>query len=152
MVTLIIIRTLRRDIAKYNADDAADEAIEQSGWKLVHGDIFRPPKYPRLFVATIGSGVQIFFMSLITIREYTFLWFQIAFVFRDTLTYFCVAVFAMLGMLSPASRGALMTCAIFFYTAMGGIAGYVSARVYKTIRGRKWKKAALLVSFVCLNY
>lgn len=120
LVTLIIIRTLRRDIAKYNADDAADEAIEQSGWKLVHGDIFRPPKYPRLFVATIGSGVQIFLMSMITI------------------------LFAMLGMLSPASRGALMTCAIFFYAAMGGIAGFVSARIYKTIRGRRWKKAAFL--------
>lgn len=64
---MIIIRTLRRDIAKYNADDLTDEAIEQSGWKLVHGDIFRPPKYPRLFVAIIGSGVQIFLMSLITI-------------------------------------------------------------------------------------
>ncbi|XKL63496.1 hypothetical protein PGB90_005860 [Kerria lacca] len=120
LITLIIIRTLRRDIAKYNADDLTDEAIEQSGWKLVHGDIFRPPKYPRLFVAIIGSGVQIFLMSLITI------------------------LFAMLGMLSPASRGALMNCAIFFYALMGSIAGFVSARIYKTIRGRRWKKAAFL--------
>lgn len=70
LVALIIVRTLRKDIARYNADDAADEAMEQSGWKLVHGDIFRPPKYPRLFVATIGSGVQIFLMSLITICKY----------------------------------------------------------------------------------
>lgn len=52
----------------------------------------------------------------------------------------------MLGMLSPASRGALMTCAIFFYAVMGGIAGFVSARIYKTIRGRRWKKAAFLVN------
>lgn len=122
LVSLIIIRTLRRDIAKYNADDVADEAIEQSGWKLVHGDVFRPPKYPRLFVATIGSGVQIFLMSLVTI------------------------LFAMLGMLSPASRGALMTCAIFFYAVMGSVAGFVSARIYKTIRGRRWKKAAFLTA------
>lgn len=39
-----------------------------------------------------------------------------------------------------------MTCAIFFYAAMGGIAGFVSARIYKTIRGRRWKKSAFLVS------
>lgn len=51
----------------------------------------------------------------------------------------------MLGMLSPASRGALMNCAIFFYALMGSIAGFVSARIYKTIRGRRWKKAAFLV-------
>ena len=32
---------------------------------------------------------------------------------------FCFAVFAMLGMLSPASRGALMTAAIFLFVFMG---------------------------------
>lgn len=60
---------------------------------------------------------------------------------------FCFTVFAMLGMLSPASRGALMTSGIFLYVFMGLIAGYVSARLYKTIKGRKWKRAAFLVSF-----
>lgn len=49
----------------------------------------------------------------------------------------------MLGMLSPASRGALMTSAIFLYVFMGLIAGYFSARLYKTMKGREWKKAAL---------
>lgn len=48
----------------------------------------------------------------------------------------------MLGMLSPASRGALMTVAIFLYVFMGLIAGYFSARLYKTMKGREWKKAA----------
>ena len=52
----------------------------------------------------------------------------------------------MLGMLSPASRGALMTTAIFFYVFMGLVAGYYSARLYKTFRGREWKKAAFLTS------
>lgn len=54
-------------------------------------------------------------------------------------------VFAMLGMLSPASRGALGTCAIFLYVSSGLIAGYFSARLYKTMRGRKWRRTALLV-------
>lgn len=38
----IMVRTLRRDIAKYNEEDK-EEAMEQTGWKLVHGDVFRPP-------------------------------------------------------------------------------------------------------------
>lgn len=66
---MIIIRTLRKDIARYNADEGPDEAIEETGWKLVHGDVFRPPKYPRLFAAVVGTGVQIFVMCFITLCE-----------------------------------------------------------------------------------
>jgi len=65
---MIIIRTLRRDIARYNSmEDSAEEALEESGWKLVHGDVFRPPRYPRLFASLIGSGIQILGMSVVTI-------------------------------------------------------------------------------------
>lgn len=52
----------------------------------------------------------------------------------------------MLGMLSPASRGALMTSGIFLYVFMGLIAGYFSARLYKTMKGREWKKGAFLTA------
>ena len=42
IITMIIIRTLRKDIAKYNmADEDAEDSIEETGWKLVHGDVFR---------------------------------------------------------------------------------------------------------------
>lgn len=122
ILTMIMVRTLRRDIARYNADEGIDEAIEETGWKLVHGDVFRPPRNSRLFAAVIGSGIQIFLMALITI------------------------FFAMLGMLSPASRGALMTAAIFLYVFMGLIAGYFSARLYKTMKGREWKRSAFLTA------
>lgn len=69
---MIIVRTLRRDIARYNAGESdslagLDETIEETGWKLVHGDVFRPPTNSRLFAAVIGNGIQIFFMALITI-------------------------------------------------------------------------------------
>ena len=68
-----------------------------------------------MFAAVIGSGIQIFLMLAITI------------------------FFAMLGMLSPASRGALLTAAIFLYEFMGLVAGYYSGRLYKTIKGKEWK-------------
>ncbi|EDV58647.1 transmembrane 9 superfamily member 4 [Drosophila erecta] len=122
ILTMIMIRTLRRDIARYNTDDNIEDTLEETGWKLVHGDVFRPPKNTRLFSAIIGSGIQIFFMALITI------------------------FFAMLGMLSPSSRGALMTSGIFMYVFMGTIAGYYAARLYKTMKGREWKRAAFLTA------
>lgn len=118
ILTMIMIRTLRRDIARYNADESLEETLEESGWKLVHGDVFRPPRYPKLFAAMVGSGVQIFCMALVTI------------------------VLAMFGMLSPASRGALMTAGILLYVFMGLIAGYMSGRLYRTLRGQQWKSAA----------
>lgn len=62
------------------------------------------------------------------------------------MTLYIFSVFAMLGMLSPASRGALMTAAIFLYVFMGLIAGYFSARLYKTMKGREWKRSAFLTA------
>ncbi|KAL9314387.1 hypothetical protein ACSQ67_019839 [Phaseolus vulgaris] len=41
MVAMIMLRTLYRDISKYNQLETQEEAQEESGWKLVHGDVFR---------------------------------------------------------------------------------------------------------------
>uniref|UniRef100_A0A7N6A056 Transmembrane 9 superfamily member n=1 Tax=Anabas testudineus TaxID=64144 RepID=A0A7N6A056_ANATE len=43
MVAMIMLRTLHKDIARYNQVDQED-AQEESGWKQVHGDVFRPPR------------------------------------------------------------------------------------------------------------
>ena len=119
---MIIIRTLRRDIARYNMDDDVEESIEETGWKLVHGDVFRPPPNSRLFVSLVGSGIQLFCMMFITI------------------------FFAMLGMLSPASRGALLTASIFLYEFMGLVGGYFAGRLYKSVKGKQWKRAAFVTA------
>jgi transmembrane 9 superfamily protein 2/4 len=125
ILTMIIVRTLRRDIAKYNQlDPEGDEVLEETGWKLVHGDVFRPPQHQKLLAALIGAGIQIFWATLIVI------------------------VFAVFGMLSPASRGSLMTAALFLFMFMGIIAGYFSARIYKTMRGTQWKKAAFQTAMI----
>ncbi|KAK8568534.1 hypothetical protein V6N12_007082 [Hibiscus sabdariffa] len=36
-------QTLYRDISEYNQLETQEEVQEESGWKLVHGDVFRPP-------------------------------------------------------------------------------------------------------------
>lgn len=41
-------------------------------------------------------------------------------------------VLACLGFLSPANRGALMTCSVVLWVLLGTPAGYVSARLYKS--------------------
>ncbi|XP_063720621.1 transmembrane 9 superfamily member 4-like [Symsagittifera roscoffensis] len=119
IVTVILIRTLRRDIAKYNSEDDLESHLEESGWKMVHGDVFRPPKHPRLLSSLVGSGIQILAMFGFTIG------------------------LAMLGFLSPASRGSIMSGGIFLYCFMGVIAGYHAGRLYRTMRGQQWKSGAM---------
>lgn len=83
MVATILIRTLKKDIARYNRleqfalDDlsgtsAVEEGVqEDSGWKLVHGDVFRPPKNPLFLSVLIGNGAQLFMMTGFTIGKVT---------------------------------------------------------------------------------
>jgi transmembrane 9 superfamily protein 2/4 len=125
MVAMILLRTLHKDIARYNQLETSEEAQEEFGWKLVHGDVFRPPRKGMLLSVVLGNGVQLFFMTLITL------------------------VFACLGFLSPANRGALMTCALVLYVCLGTPCGYVSARIYKMFGGEKWKSNVILSSFLC---
>lgn len=40
---------------------------DEYGWKQVHGDVFRPSSHPLIFSSLIGSGCQIFAVSLIVI-------------------------------------------------------------------------------------
>ncbi|XP_078486667.1 transmembrane 9 superfamily member 4 [Ciona intestinalis] len=119
VLTMIIVRTLRRDIAQYNReDDDLEDALEETGWKLVHGDVFRPPKRIMLLVSFVGAGVQLFGMAIITIA------------------------IAMLGMLSPSSRGSLLTASFVLFILMGVFGGYFSGRLYKSLKGQLWKRAA----------
>ena len=129
MVAAILTRTLKKDIARYNRldqfnlddltngnGDAEDGIQEDSGWKLVHGDVFRPPKNPLVLSILLGNGSQIFVMVGTTI------------------------VFALFGFLSPSNRGSLGTVMILLYTIFSFIGGYVSARVYKNFGGDAWKR------------
>uniref|UniRef100_A0A8C8DBX9 Transmembrane 9 superfamily member n=1 Tax=Oryzias sinensis TaxID=183150 RepID=A0A8C8DBX9_9TELE len=118
ILSMIIIRTLRKDIANYNREDDIEDTMEESGWKNVHGDVFRPPQYPMILSSLLGSGIQLFCMFLIVIFV------------------------AMLGMLSPSSRGALMTTACFLFMFMGVFGGYFAGRLYRTLKGHRWRKGA----------
>ncbi|RMC06796.1 hypothetical protein DUI87_16242 [Hirundo rustica rustica] len=67
MVAMIMLRTLHKDIARYNQMDSTEDAQEEFGWKLVHGDIFRPPRKGMLLSVFLGSGTQILIMTFVTL-------------------------------------------------------------------------------------
>eukprot|EP01138_Halocafeteria_seosinensis_P007229 gb/GECG01007392.1/.p1 GENE.gb/GECG01007392.1/~~gb/GECG01007392.1/.p1 ORF type:complete len:638 (+),score=69.90 gb/GECG01007392.1/:1-1914(+) len=124
IIAMILIRALYRDIAKYN-EETAEEAQEETGWKLVHGDVFRPPSGtfgPMLLSVFVGSGFQILAMTA------------------------ALMVFAVLGFLSPANRGGLLTAMILLFVFMGSVAGYMSSRIFKMFKGKAWKRNTLLTA------
>ncbi|KAL7190958.1 hypothetical protein ACSBR2_023098 [Camellia fascicularis] len=112
IVLVIFLRTVRRDLTRYEELDKEAQAQmneELSGWKLVVGDVFRAPTNSSLLCVMVGNGVQILGMAVVTI------------------------LFAALGFMSPASRGALLTGMLFFYLILGIAAGYVAVRLWRTI-------------------
>ncbi|TYG66589.1 hypothetical protein ES288_D05G013100v1 [Gossypium darwinii] len=88
IVLVIFLRTVRRDLTRYEELDKEAQAQMTevlSGWKLVVGDVFRAPSNPALLCIMVGDGVQILGMAVVTI------------------------LFAAVGFMSPASRGTLIT-------------------------------------------
>jgi transmembrane 9 superfamily member 2/4 len=65
LVVSVLVRNLRRDIDAYNAlaalaDEEKDDDVDETGWKLIHADVFRPPStYPMLYCVFLGSGAQL---------------------------------------------------------------------------------------------
>ncbi|XP_031739534.1 transmembrane 9 superfamily member 9 isoform X2 [Cucumis sativus] len=117
-ILAVIVWRIYRDIFNYNDLETQDRAQKVTGWKLIHGDVFRPPCNSDLLCVHVGTGVQILGMILGTM------------------------LLAILGLLSPCSRGDLTTTMLLLWIFMSLCAGYVSARLYKMFNGTDWKKIA----------
>ncbi|KAG0143069.1 hypothetical protein CROQUDRAFT_661729 [Cronartium quercuum f. sp. fusiforme G11] len=135
MVGMILLRTISRDIGRYNAIDQIDDVQEDFGWKLVHGEVFRSPERPMLLSVAVGSGAQLVAMAAVTLA------------------------FALFGFLSPANRGSLSTVMIVTWTLFSYVAGYVSTRLYQTLGGFAFKQNIIVTAclfptilFAVLNF
>jgi transmembrane 9 superfamily protein 2/4 len=100
-----------------------DENLEDvSGWKLLHGDVFRVPEYSGLLAPLVGSGMQLLFM----VSGLLFL--------------------SCLGVLNPSFRGGFVSVGMGLFVFAGLFSGYFSGRLYKTFGGANWRKNTLIVS------
>ncbi|XP_024544739.1 transmembrane 9 superfamily member 1 [Selaginella moellendorffii] len=135
LVSMILMRTLKNDYAKYAREEDDLETLErdvseESGWKLVHGDVFRPPRYLVLLSSLVGTGAQL--AALV----------------------FLVILLAIVGMLY-VGRGAIVTTFIVCYALTSFISGYVSGGFYSRNDGKHWIKSMLLTAslfpFICFG-
>jgi len=116
----ILMRVLKNDFVKYAHDEEAADDQEESGWKYIHGDVFRFPKNKSLFSAALGTGTQLFALT--------------TFIF----------LLALVGVFYPYNRGALFTALVVIYALTSGIAGYVATSFYSQLEGTNWVRNLLL--------
>lgn len=116
LVAMILMRTLRKDYARFAREDDLDEderVGDERGWKQVHGDVFRPPQRLVLFAALIGTGTQLATMVLFVV------------LCAIAGTYY-------------VKRGTLVTAAVLAYAVTSFIAGFVGGALYSRNGGRLW--------------
>ncbi|KAK8934437.1 hypothetical protein KSP39_PZI014567 [Platanthera zijinensis] len=135
LVSMILMRTLRNDYAKYAREEDDLETLErdvseESGWKLIHGDVFRPPRNLALLSTIVGTGAQLALLVLLVI------------------------LLAIIGMLY-VGRGAIHTTFILCYAFTSFISGYVSGGIYSRNGGKNWIKSMTLTAsffpFLCFG-
>jgi len=124
IVAMIMVRTLRRDFQRYEQQDLMEEGQEETGWKLVHGDVFRPPALSGWLAVLVGTGVQL------------------------AVSMGFLMIFACAGFLSPANRGALMQAMLFLFAFTGAFGGFTAGRLFRMFRGTRWKANGLYTALL----
>lgn len=129
LVSAILVRTLRADYRRYAPSPGDDpesidgDAGDETGWKLVHGDVFRAPPKHGLLCALVGTGAQLWVLAAV------------------------VAAAAAAGDLF-ADRGATTTVAVVAYALTAAVGGYVSGGMYARGGGKAWTRTALTTALL----
>ena len=109
LVVVVLVQTLRKDINKLTQTILDDETPEETGWKLVHGDVFRPPRHPEIICAIVGSGLQLVIASLIVIG------------------------IAAIGFLAPLNTGSMVTSIAVIFVVVAPFGGGFAGKMFRTI-------------------
>ena len=113
-LAIILMRILKKDFSKYMDVDEEELTEEETGWKMIHGDIFRAPETLSPFCAMVGTGIQLLCTAVLVLG--------------------CV----LIGAFKPTKRGAILTALIIIYALCGFMGGIVSGRLYKQLKGKNW--------------
>jgi len=123
-LAVIMMRILKNDFSRYMEIDEETVNEEESGWKLIHGDVFRFPHHTSLFCAAFGAGVHLIACS------------------------FIVLFLALTGVISTTKRGSILSGVVICYCLTSFIGGYVSTQLYFKMNGKLWVRVLLLNSLL----
>jgi transmembrane 9 superfamily protein 3 len=97
------------------------DMTDDSGWKQVSADVFRPPAHLELLASALGSGAQLCLLVLVVI------------VFAAASTW-------------EVSRGRMFTAVILWYALTSFAAGYVGGGFYARCGGLRWIRTMLMTA------
>jgi len=123
-LTIILMRVLKNDFSRYMEIEEDTMEEEESGWKLIHGDVFRTPQYPTLFSAAVGTGTQLLVSTFFTL------------------------ILALVEVISTTRRGSLLSGFIFIYAFSSFIGGFYSTKLYFQMNGKMWARCVLLTAIL----
>lgn len=132
-LAIIMMRILKRDYDTYNRDDEDGMDKEESGWKMLHGDVFRFPTNVNLLSSILGNGVQLLSLSFAVLSLALIGAFYADIGYRAMYTSVIVIYILTTGMLET-----------IWFTFFAGISGYVSGAYYKSFGGDRWVLNVLL--------
>ena len=116
----------QKDISDNDDASSSDEEFVEdvTGWKLLHGDVFRAPRFAFLLAPLVGSGTQLVFMST------------------------GLLLLSALGVLNPSFRGGFASVGTGLFVFAGLLSGYSSSRIYKTFSGQNWRSNTLTTALL----
>ncbi|KAJ0981229.1 hypothetical protein J5N97_009484 [Dioscorea zingiberensis] len=120
----VLIWVLRNDLAKYAINDDLIIDQEETGWKNIHGDVFRYPKYKSLLAASLGSGTRLLFVLT------------------------SMLIIGLFDVFPPFNQGKFGSALILIYVLASFLAGYTSTSFYCQLEGTNWAKNLILTEFL----
>eukprot|EP00184_Porphyridium_aerugineum_P004085 CAMPEP_0184694392 /NCGR_PEP_ID=MMETSP0313-20130426/2376_1 /TAXON_ID=2792 /ORGANISM="Porphyridium aerugineum, Strain SAG 1380-2" /LENGTH=565 /DNA_ID=CAMNT_0027152683 /DNA_START=129 /DNA_END=1823 /DNA_ORIENTATION=- len=120
LAAVVLMRTVYLDFARYNGIADEEEISEEAGWKMLHGDVFRLPILFDFLCVFVGSGVQLACIATGT------------------------TLLALVGLISPANRGSLLSIMLFIWISTSFICGFTSASLYGGLGGTMKKSVSTL--------
>ena len=86
-----MMRVLKNDFSRYMEVEEDEIGEEETGWKLINGDVFRFPPLVNLLAALVGAGSHLFCVT------------------------FLLLTCAVTNCFVPTKRGAILTAMIILY-------------------------------------
>lgn len=114
----LLARSVFTDLRRYNLVDTVSDVLEapvESGWKLIHADVFRPPTRTGLLAVLVGNGSQVLGMGA------------------------GVLLVSNFGLLSPSRRGSMLTAVLVFTFMMAIASGFVCGTILNYFNQRDWR-------------
>lgn len=121
-LTIIMMRVLKNDFSRYMEVEEDEMGEDETGWKLINGDVFRFPPLYNALCAMVGAGAHLFCVT------------------------FLLLACALTNCFVPTKRGAILTAMIVLYAISSPVCGFVSARLYRQLGGDAWLSNALIAT------